>query len=176
MNKSFGGSVSRNAYGATLLLLAATSAIPGVGMVTGPLAGTASLVLGIQLAWGRQQPWMPLWLKTRMASSAVGPRLSLWIHEHCKSMLHLTPPRFPLFLAGMTVAWSSLLLVLPLIFIPFSNVIPSLAVGLVGAGLVAQKSILGWLGLVLSGGFTLALVLVGEALILSIQALIHHLT
>jgi hypothetical protein len=176
MSTSFDSSASRNAYGATLLLLAAASIIPGVGMVTGPLAGSASLVLGVQLAWGKQQPWVPLWLKTRMASAAVGPRLSVWIHERCKPILHLTPPRFPLFLAGATVAWSSLLLVLPLVFIPFSNVIPSLTVGLVGAGLVAQKSILGWLGLVLSGGFTFALVLVGEALLLSIQALIHHLT
>lgn len=175
MSRPFDSSVSRNAYGATLLILAAASIIPGVGMVTAPLAGTASLVLGVQLASGRRHPWMPLWLKTSVASAAVGPRLSLWIHRRFKPMLHLTPPRFPLFLAGATVAWSSLLLVLPLIFIPFSNVIPSLAVGLVGAGLVAQKSILGWLGLALSGGFTLALVLLGEVLMLGIQALIQHL-
>jgi hypothetical protein len=109
-----------------------------------------------------------------MASVAIGPRLSVWIHRRFKPILHLTPPRFPHFLAGATVAWSSLLLLLPLIFIPFSNVIPSLAVGLVGAGLVAQKSILGWLGLALSGGFTLALVLLGEALLLGIQALLRN--
>lgn len=145
MSKPFASSVSRNAYGATLLILAGASIIPGVGMVTGPLAGT------------------------------VGPRLSLWLHQRFKPILHLTPPRFPLFLAGATVAWSSLLLVLPLIFIPFSNVIPSLAVGLVGAGLVAQKSILGWLGLALSGCFTLALLLLGEALLLGIRALLQHI-
>jgi len=176
MSTPFDSSVSRNAYGATLLLLAAASIIPGVGMVTGPLAGTASLVLGVQLASGRQQPWIPLWLKTRMASAAIGPRLSVWIHQRFKPVLHLTPPRFPLFLAGATVAWSSLLLVLPLVFIPFSNVIPSLAVGLVGAGLVAQKSILGWLGLALSGSFTLALLLLGEALLLGIQVLLRNVT
>lgn len=174
MSGPFDSSIARNAYGATLLILAGASVLPGVGMVTGPLAGTAGVVLGVQLARGRHQPWMPPWLKARVESSAIGPRLSLWIHERFRPILHLTPPGFPLFLAGATVAWSSLLLILPLIFIPLGNVIPSLAMGLVGAGLMAQKSILGWLGLALSGSFTLALVLLGEALLLGIQALLTH--
>ncbi len=164
------------AYGTILVLLAATSVVPGVGMVTGPLVGLASLLLGVQLTLGRTVPWMPAWLRTRMASSNLGPRFSRWIQDRCRPLLHLAPPRFPGVLAGLTVAWSSLLLILPLAFIPFSNTIPSLSVGLVGAGLLAQRSLLGWLGLALAGGYTVVLAFLGEALFLAAQALIRHLT
>ena len=165
---------TQNTYGAILLILAATSIVPGIGVVTGPFAGVASFLLGVQLIAGRHVPWMPTWLQTRMASVDVGPRLSQWIQEHCKQILHLTPPRFPLFLAGLTVSWSSLLLILPLAFVPFSNTIPSLSIGLVGAGLVTRKSLLGWLGIAVSGGYTLALAILGEALLLAAQAFFRH--
>ena len=176
MSTSTGDIGKSNAFGTILLILAATSIAPGIGMVTGPFAGVASLVLGVQLAMGRQVPWMPTWLQTRMASSEVGSRLSLWIQERCRPILHLAPPRFPRFLAGLTVSWSSLLLVLPLAFIPFSNTIPSLSVGLIGAGLVARNSLLGWLGMAVSGGYTIVLLFLGEALFLSAQALIRYFT
>ncbi len=167
---------SGQAYGTLLVLLSATSVIPGVGVVTGPLVGLASLLLGVQLSLGRPTPWVPAWLGKRMASSDLGPRFSSWIQERCRPFLHLRSPRFPGLLGGLTVAWSSLLLILPLAFVPFSNTIPSLSVGLVGAGLLAQRSLLGWLGLALAGGYTVVLGFLGEALVLAAQALIHHLT
>jgi hypothetical protein len=164
------------AYGTILILLAATAIVPGVGMVTSPLAGLACLFLGAQLALGRPTPWMPTWLRTRVASSDLGARFTRWIQDWCRPILHLSPPRFPILLAGLTVAWSSLLLILPLALIPFSNMIPSLSVGLVGASLVAQRSLLGWLGMVLAGGYTVILALLGEALLLATQTLIHRLS
>ena len=170
------GTGTGQAYGTILVLLAAMSVVPGVGIVTGPLVGLASLLLGVQLALGRPDPWVPAWLAKRMASSDLGPRFSRWLQDRCRPLLHLAPPRFPGVLAGLTVAWSSLLLILPLAFIPFSNTVPSLSVGLVGVGLLAQRSLLGWLGLALAGGYTLALVLLGEALFLAGQALIRQIT
>lgn len=170
------GSRAAQAYGTLLVLLAAISVVPGVGMVTGPLVGLASLLLGAQLALGRPVPWMPDWLRTRIASSDLGPRFSRWIQDRCQPLLRLAQPRFPGVLAGLTVAWSSLLLILPLAFIPFGNTIPSLSVGLVGAGLLAQRSLLGWLGLALAGGYTVILAFLGEALFLAVHALIRHLT
>ena len=83
---------------------------------------------------------------------------------------------FGVALMTLTVAWSSLLLLLPLAFIPFSNMIPALSLGLVGAGLVARKSLFSWLGMVLSGGFTALLILLGEALILAAQGLLTYFT
>ena len=98
------------------------------------------------------------------------------IQDRCGPILNLVPPRFPGLLAGLTVAWSSLLLLLPLAFVPFSNTIPSLSVGLVGAGLLAHRSLLGWLGMLIAGSYTVALAFLGEALFLAAQALIRHLT
>lgn len=163
-------------YGTLLVLLAAMSAVPGLGMVTGPLMGLAGLLLGVQLALGRPAPWLPGWLGKQMAASDLGSRFSAWILNRCGPIRHLAPPRFPTLLAGFTVAWSSLILILPLAFIPFSNTIPSLSVGLVGAGLLAHRSLLGWLGLILSGGYTLVLVLLWETLLLLVQPLLQLLT
>ena len=163
-------------YGTILVLLAAMSVVPGIGIVTSPLVGLASLLLGVQMALGRPTPWLPAWLGRRVASSDLGPRFSSLIQDRCGSILNLVPPRFPGLLAGLTVAWSSLLLLLPLAFVPFSNTIPSLSVGLVGAGLLAHRSLLGWLGMLIAGSYTVALAFLGEALFLAAQALIRHLT
>jgi hypothetical protein len=164
------------AYGTILVLLAAMSVVPGIGIITGPVVGLASLILGIQLTVGRPAPWLPAWLQKRMASSHLGESFSSWIQGRCRPLLHLASPPLPGLLAGLTVAWSSLLLLLPLAFIPFSNTIPSLSLGLVGAGLLAQRSLLGWLGLLLAGSYTLGLALLGEALLVAAQALIRHFT
>lgn len=92
------------AYGTILVLLAATAVVPGVGLVTGPLVGLASLLLGVQLALGRSTPWIPAWLQQRMASSDLGPRFSTWIQDRCRPLLPIKPPQFPGLLAGLTVA------------------------------------------------------------------------
>jgi len=167
---------TRNTYGTILLLLSATSVLPGVGMVTAPFAGLAALMLGLQLTIGRSTPWLPAWLHARMASSTLGPRLGHWLHERCQPLLRMALPSFPLPLAGLTVAWSSLVLILPLAIIPFSNVIPSLSVGLIGAGLLTGRSLFGWLGITLSGGYTVALVLLAEVLVLAFQAALRFFT
>ncbi len=104
-----------------------------------------------------------------MSSSTLGPRLSLWIQNHLRPLLGLSAPRVPVILAGLAVAWTGLLLALPLAFIPFSNMIPALALGLVGAGLAARRSLFSWLGMALSGGYTALLIILGEALILIAQ-------
>lgn len=163
-------------YGPVLLLLAALSVVPGIGSLTGPVVGLAGFLLGVQLVAGRPAPWLPAWAGQRMASSHLGPRFSTWIHARCRPLLHFTAPRFPPLLAGLTVTWSSLLLLLPLAFIPFSNTIPSLSLGLVGIGLLAPRSLLGWLGMVLTGSFTVVLALLGEALLMAIPALIRLFT
>jgi len=145
-------------------------------VVMAPLAGLASLVLGLQLMVGKRVPWMPDRVRGWMAASPLGPRLSLWIQQRARPLLRLPAPGFPRLLAGLTVAWSSLLLVLPLVFVPFGNVAPALSLGLVGAGLVVRKSLLSWLGMALSGGYTALLIVLGEALLLVAQEVLSRLT
>lgn len=157
--------VSRESYGALLLMLAAPSVLPGIGAVAAPLAGAASLALGLQLALGRRVPWMPDGLRTWMSTSTLGPRLSLWIQARVPAFLRAPMPRFPALLAGLTVAWSSLLLLLPLAFVPFANAVPALSLGLIGLGLASHRSHFGWMGMALSGGWTALLAAFGEALL-----------
>lgn len=175
MNPSLPAPVSRDSYGALLLMLAAPTLIPGLGMIAAPIAGLAGLVLGLQLALGRRVPWMPDRLRAWTVSSTLGPKLTLWIQARFRPLLHLRSPRLPLAFAGLTVAWSSLLLLLPLAVVPFSNTVPALSMGLVGAGLAVRNSLYTWLGMALSGGYTLLLVLLGEALILAAQAILARL-
>lgn len=169
MNPSMPVPVSREFYGTLVLVLAASSLLPGVGAIAAPLSGAASLALGLQLAAGRRIPWVPERVRGWLSSSTFGPRLSLWIQNHLRPLFGLPTPRFPGILAGLTVAWTGLLLVLPLALIPFSDLIPALALGLVGAGLAARRSLFGWLGMATSGGFTALLIILGEALSLTAQ-------
>lgn len=78
--------------------------------------------------------------------------------------------------AGLTVAWSSLIMLLPLAIVPFSNTIPALSMGLVGTGLVVRKSLFSWLGMALSGGYTALLIIIGEALVLATKGILARLT
>ena len=119
--------ICRDTYGALLLMLAAPALVPGIGTITAPLAGFAGLTLGVQLAMGRRVPWMPDRVQSWIASSTLGPKLSLWIQARCQPLLRLPSPRFPMLFAGLTVAWSSLIMLLPLAIVPFSNTIPALA-------------------------------------------------
>lgn len=166
--------VSRDAYGALLLVLAAPALVPGFGILAAPLSGLAGILLGAQLTLGHRMPWVPLRVRAWMAGAPLGPRLSLWLQDLLRPLLRLPAPGLPRVLAGLTVAWSSLLLALPLAFVPFSNVAPALALGLVGAGLVVRKSLLSWLGMALSGGYTALLFVLGEALLLASQELISR--
>ena len=168
--------ICRDTYGALLLMLAAPALVPGIGTITAPLAGFAGLTLGVQLAMGRRVPWMPDRVQSWIASSTLGPKLSLWIQARCQPLLRLPSPRFPMLFAGLTVAWSSLIMLLPLAIVPFSNTIPALSMGLVGTGLVVRKSLFSWLGMALSGGYTALLIIIGEALVLATQGILARLT
>ncbi|MBI4912409.1 MAG: exopolysaccharide biosynthesis protein [Acidobacteria bacterium] len=168
--------VSRDAYGALLVMIAAPALVPGLGALAAPFAGLAGLALGAQLAIGRRIPWVPSRVRAWVTTAPMGPRMSLWIQKRLQPFLRLPSPGFPRVLAGLTVAWSSLLLVLPLAFVPFSNMAPALALGLVGLGLAARKSLFGWLGAALSGGYTALLILVGEAVLLAGKALLENLS
>lgn len=158
--------ISRDAYGTLLLVLAAPSLLPGLGVLAAPLVGLAGLAVGVQLALGRRTPWVPGRARGWLDDASLGPRLSLWLQDRLRPIRGLRLPPLPRVLAGLAVFWSSLLLALPLAFVPFSNLVPALALALLGAGLAARRSLFGWLGAALSGGYTAVLFLLGEAMVL----------
>jgi len=159
-------------YGSLLLLVAAPAVLPGIGSLVAPLAGAAGMALGLQLALGRPDPWIPSRAQAWLDRKGPGRQLLRLIRRFCAPLLGLPSPRMPLLLAGAAVAWTSLVLFLPLALIPLSNTVPSLALGLLGAGLALGRAILAWLGLALSGAFTGALALLGAAAWEGLQALV----
>lgn len=81
-----------------------------------------------------------------------------------------------LMLAAPTLLPGIGMMAAPLAFVPFSNTIPALSLGLVGAGLMVRKSLFSWLGMALSGGYTALLIILGETLILATQGILARLT
>lgn len=159
-------------YGELLLLLAAPSVIPLVGSVVGPLAGVAAVLLGVQLALGRSEPWMPRRWRGKLGRSPAALRLRMWIQRRLRPFAGIPVPAFPRALAGFTAAWSGLLLALPLPVIPFANVLPAMALGLAGASLMARKPLFGWAGLVLSLVFTGMVAALGGAVLATLRRLL----
>lgn len=166
--------VSRDAYGTLLLMLAAPALLPGLGTVAAPLAGLAGVAVGTQLLFGRRAPWLPARARGWIDAATLGPRLALWIESRLRPLVRLRAPGLPRVLAGLAVLWSSFLLALPLAFVPFGNLAPALALGLLGVGLAARRSLFGWLGAALSGGYTVLLILLGEAIVLIFNNLFNR--
>lgn len=159
-------------YGELLLILAAPSVLPVVGSVVGVLAGLAAVVLGLQLAGGRSEPWLPPGLRGRLGQGRLGLRLRMWIQRRLRPLSGLPVPGYPRPLAGLTAAWSGLVLALPLPMVPFANVIPALAMGLVGASLMARKPLFGWAGTVLAGAYTGFLAVLGRTVLAALGRLL----
>ncbi len=170
------GTLSRDAYGTLLLVLAAPTLVPGLGLLAAPVAGLVGLLVGAQLLLGRRSPWLPARARVWMDDATLGPRLSVWLQARLRPLQGLRVPGMPPWVAGLAVVWSSLLLVLPLVLVPFGNTVPALALGLLGAGLATRRSLFGWLGAALSGGYSALLVLLGEALLLSARHLLSRLS
>jgi hypothetical protein len=159
-------------YGELLLIIAAPSVLPLLGAMVGPFAGVAAMFIGLQLALGRSEPWLPRRLRNRMTQGRLAIRLGIWIQRRLRPFSRFPVPRYPRILAGSTAAWSGLLLALPLPVIPFANVVPALALGLVGAGLMARKDLFGWIGTALSGGFTLLVLSFAGAVVAALRRLL----
>ncbi len=168
-------SLSLRRYGSLLLLVAAPSVLPGIGSLAAPLAGAAGMALGLQLALGRPEPWVPQRAQAWLDQKGPARRLLRRIKRFFGPVLRLRSPRMPLLLAGAAVVWTSFVLLLPLAVVPLSNTIPSLALGLLGAGLALGRALLTWLGLALSGAFTGAVALLGAALWEGLRALLERL-
>lgn len=169
------GFPSRRRYGSLLLLLAASSMLPGLGSLAAPAAGAAGMALGFQLAAGRPEPWMPERARTWLERKGIGRRLLRKVRKLCGPLLRLPSPRMPILVAGTAVAWTSLVLLLPLGVVPLSNTLPSLALALLGAGLALGRAALAWTGLALSGAFTGALALLAAAAWEGLRALLGRM-
>ena len=138
-------------YGLALLLLALVTFIPGVANGI----SIATLGIGLQMAWGSPHPWLPKWVQRHEMRRG---RIKEFLAKVEAGLLRLgrrtAPRRRPnQRLLGLAVAWTAFLALLPLPFLPMSNVLPALSLVLLGLALVEEWLFLLWLGL---GGSLLA--------------------
>ena len=148
-----------------------------------PLPPGASMVLALpllmvtpQMVWGRRHLWLPHWLAERTVERKglvkLIHRIMPWI-ERLEAMgkprLRFLTVVFGTRLAGVFASIIALILVLP---IPFANLLPALALGLLALGLARRD------GLIMLSAYSLfavaVVVIVWGAH--GIRLLFHHLT
>lgn len=150
----------------TLPFLAPVS-IPGVSTVFGAII----LLIGISLVLNRS-PWLPVrFMAHELPMDKLRTCVSqglVWIQRLEKvshrRMSILCRGHLMRIVIGMLVALSSLLLMAPLAFIPFSNTLPALSILLLSIGVLQQDGIfivLGYLSLVVTSVYFTIIAFIG---------------
>ena len=145
-------------HGSLLLLMAVPSLLPVPG--AGTVMGLGIAALALAMLQGRDEAPLPrrvaeLEMSQRWARRVLGLMATLYGWAECCSrerLGHLAPDRPGVWLA-LVLAVMALILVLP---IPFGNILPALAVAVIGLGLVFRDGLVVMLGTVMAG-LTLAL-------------------
>lgn len=134
------------AAGAMLLLLSVPAFLP-IPLPTGVPAGIAMALIGAQLAWGAERPWLPQWLarfRLRRDQVAAGlgrlfrlmRRVGLRLRRRLPEVVGANGRPRPI--AGAVLVACGVVIVLPL---PFGNQLPSLAVAAIGLGLLRRDGV-----------------------------------
>lgn len=139
-------------YGLGVLLLALVTFIPGVAN----FISVGTMILGTQMAFGQPHPWIPKRVQTfEMRRGRIKEALAK-MEEHLAPLRENRAPKRavnPRWL-GALVVWTAFLASLP-ILLPFANVLPAVALVLLGMALLEEWPLLMWLGLAGSLGTTL---------------------
>ena len=154
--------LDESAFGAGLFLLALPCCIPFLYGVPQVVA-VPMMALALQMAAGRDEPWLPDALARRridragLARMAHGGRRWLgWIERLIRPRLvAVTGPRFERLVGAFMVLFCASILV-PL---PLTNTVPGFAVAVVSFGLMQKDGLAVLGGLVLGTGWIAALVL-----------------
>lgn len=116
--------LQRRAFGFLLILLAVPNFMP-VAIGIGGVMGVGVIALGVQMAAGLEQPWLPRWLGRRTLSRAALLRFlqriapaTRWLERACRPRLVRLTQRPLTVLSGVVMIVLGLLLALPL---PFTN-------------------------------------------------------
>ncbi|MEZ5997119.1 MAG: exopolysaccharide biosynthesis protein [Hyphomonas sp.] len=167
--------LDESAFGAGLFLLALPCCIPFLYGVPQVVA-LPMMALAIQMAMGREQPWLPEKLAVRkidkagLVDTARGGRKWLgWVELFSRPRLtFLTGPRSERIVGAFMVFFCASILV-PL---PMTNTTPGIAVALAAFGLINRDGLLVIFGCILGTVWISALLVLGPTAVL---AAIHFL-
>ena len=161
-------------YGLGILMLAATAFIPGV---TNVLA-LGIVGLGVQMALGRARPWIPgRILDHRIQRGGIRKVLGRLARAVERLGPRSAPRPLPERTMGLLVTWTALLLALPLP-LPLANLLPGMALMLMGVALLEDWPLSAWAGAFLSAGTTVYFALSFDLVLKALKAVWHlrHLT
>ena len=150
--------VGQRAYG-PLLLVPAIGAMTPIGVIPGAptLLALCVLLIALQLAAGRERPWLPGWLeKLSVRKERVAKAVKI-ARPVARVVDKVVKPRLPALtrkpwvrLVGLLVAVLALA-VPPMELVPFAVFAPAAAIAAVGLGLTARDGVATIVALVLSG-------------------------
>ena len=147
--------VGDRGFGLLLLLLALPAALPVPAPGYATPFGLMMIPLGLQLARGQTQPWLPAFVRRRripgglFAWSIRNGRLPLRAVELLirPRLRGVAQSRIPLLLVGLVIVLLAAMMSVP---IPLTNTAPSFVIFILAAGIIEED------GLVLLGGLLLA--------------------
>jgi hypothetical protein len=141
-------------FGLLILLIALPSLIPAVNVPLALLGGLALIGLGLQMALGSGKPALPSRLRRQnLHKGRIKEALAAF--ERQLDRLPLGPRRaLNRRWMGLWVAWTGFLLFIPAWPLPFANILPAAALCLLGAALMEERPLWGWLGVLGSLGVT----------------------
>jgi len=160
------------AFGVLVVIATLPAFLPtpiGAGAIAGPLV----VLLGLQMAWGLQHPWLPQWLRRRSFARVRLARFLDRLGDGMARVERLCRPRAPLVLNGagwrltgglMALHGLALSLPVPLTNYPFGFVLVMLAIALVERDGVLVAAC--WALMLACVGVVLAL---GDAIIETVQ-------
>ncbi len=131
--------VKEKGFGLFLVILSLPSALPIPAPGYSTPFGIILMTIGIQMALGRETPWLPVWagkvtLKQKFAKKIVKAGCTFF-----GKIEYLIKPRFSVLtnkgsrsLLGMLVALMAVLMIFP---IPLTNTAPAMVIFLIGIGL-----------------------------------------
>ena len=157
-------------YGLALLILALLTFIPGVANVL----SLGTLVLGLQLWWGRSHPWLPEALQRHELQRGHVKALLAQVEARLAWLGARTAPRRPpgRRTLGFLVTWTAFLAALP-VPLPLANVLPATGLVLLGTSLLEEWPLLAWLGAGFSLLTTVYFALSGGLLWEALKAALH---
>lgn len=157
--------LEQKAFGALILVLSLPNCIPmlpGVSTVT----GLGIILLALQLAWGREEPWLPAYVRDRGFSRAAFAKMIdkalPWIEriERVASpRLHIMTGALGRRIVGTAIALLGLVLILPIPII--GNIPPGIAITILALGLLERD---GWVVAFGYAAGTAAVIVVGGLL------------
>jgi hypothetical protein len=157
-------------YGLALLILALLTFIPGVAN----LLSLGTLILGLQLWWGRSHLWLPEVIQRHEMQRGHVKALLAQVEARLAWLgTRTTPRRAPGRRSlGFLVTWTAFLAALP-IPLPLANVLPATGLVLLGVSLLEEWPLLAWLGAGFSLLATVYFALSGGLLWEGLKAAIH---